>query len=126
MRFAARHRQLLILLLLPGLMLRALVPAGFMPGSGTGLGVTMELCTAHGPALYVVYPNGDTAPAPPTSQRENPCTFAVTAVVAPPPALAPVVAAVLPAPAPGTAFRSTDAPRPGIRSHSPRGPPSLV
>jgi hypothetical protein len=126
MRFTARRRYLLTLLLLPGLLLRALVPAGFMPGTGTGLGVTLELCTAHGPAAFLVYPNGETAPAPSTAHPETPCAFAMTAVAAPPPAATTLAEAPRPAIAPVVAFTSIDSRRPSVHSRSPRGPPSLV
>lgn len=121
-----RHRRLVALLLLPGLLLRALVPVGFMPGSGTGVGIVLELCTAHGLQRFVVQPDGDTAPAAPASHADNPCAFALTAVAAPPPAAGSGGAGAMPTAAPPTAFRSVAAAPPPVRARSPRGPPPLA
>jgi hypothetical protein len=121
-----RHRALVALLLLPGLLLRAAIPSGFMPGHGSGLGVTIELCTSHGLQRVVVEPDGDTAPITPASHAESPCAFALTAVAAPPPLGVPAVAASAPVIVPAVEFRTTGVARPAVRASSPRGPPALV
>jgi hypothetical protein len=68
------------LLLVAALMLRALVPAGWMPVS-TSQGIAMTLCTGAGP---VTLKTDGPAPATPDDHGDN-CPFAATATGLPAP-----------------------------------------
>ena len=59
------HRMLLALLLLPGLLIRAAVPAGFMPAVGQGAALTMAMCSGQATQSVVVHPGNDPIPAHP-------------------------------------------------------------
>ena len=50
--------MLLALLLLPGLLIRAAVPAGFMPATGQGAALTMAMCSGQATQSVVVHPDG--------------------------------------------------------------------
>lgn len=81
----------MLLWLLPALVFRALIPAGFMPAGGHGL--LLELCSAQGfGALHVEYDaagaGGDHAGD--GARAHQPCAFAASATVGP----APLVAAI--------------------------------
>jgi hypothetical protein len=124
------RRTLLALLLLPGLLIRAAVPAGFMPATGQGAALTMAMCSGQAAHSVVTHPDGIPVPADPDplspQQHEAPCVFAATASGAPP----PLVTALVAAPTPPTdiaspAFAAPIA-RPAIRAHAPRAPPALV
>ena len=86
-----RLRERVLLWLLPALVFRALIPAGFMPADGHGL--LLELCSAQGfGALHVEYgPAGAAGDhAGDGARGHSPCAFAASATVGP----APIVAAV--------------------------------
>jgi hypothetical protein len=85
-----KTRLLVGLLLVPALALRALVPPGFMPGTGGGDGPTMQMCHGAGPLPAATQPvPGNEAPAPGQGQHhESPCVFAAAGSVAPPPVVA--------------------------------------
>ena len=118
-----RSRRLQVIgLLLGALVLRALVPAGYMLGGDVQGGLTLTMCHAAG-----IPPS--TLPAEPAAPGEGPrtldvCSFALSASAAPPPAAA-VVPDVLAIGSPATVRGSVAAPRlPSIlRAQSPRGPP---
>jgi len=131
---AFRHRRLqrhVLALALPWLVLRLLLPAGFMPVVADGR-AALDLCTAQGLQLAQPvggpgspdHPGGE---APGTRGHDAPCAFAASATAAPAPAphtdAAPVVAAIpfdttIPA-APGFVQPSI------LRAQSPRAPPFL-
>lgn len=80
-------------MLLPALLFRLLVPAGFMPGLDEGFSLTMQMCHGDGTTSIVVRYDGngaplDSEPGEPTGRagHEAPCVFATSGVVAPPPA----------------------------------------
>ena len=118
-----RSRRLQVVgLLLAALVLRALVPAGYMLGGDTQAGLTLTMCHAAGT------PSG-TLPAEPAAPGEDQrtldaCPFALSASAAPPPAAA-VLPDVLAIGSPAAAHEPVAAPHlPSIlRAQSPRAPP---
>lgn len=118
-RWSRLRRHWLVAILLPMLVLRALVPAGFMAAATGDGGVHMQFC-AH------VGMHGSHAPDP--KQGADPrCPFAQSASPAPLP--------VLPVTAPGALVIDSDRPvfvarATGSfgppRQQSPRGPPTLA
>jgi hypothetical protein len=91
-----KTRLLVGLLLVPGLALRALVPPGFMPGTGADDAPTMQMCHGAGPlpASTQPVPAGDD-PAPEQGRHhEAPCVFAAAGSAAPPPTAAPALGAL--------------------------------
>lgn len=125
---ARKVREWVILLLLPLLSVRLLVPAGFMPSFGAGLDVSMQMCHGDAKSSIVVRLTGGTHDAPNERQANHdaPCVFAATAAVAPPAcAMAPLAGATPPVTfsAPRIEAPDTTAPH---RPQSPRAPPSHV
>lgn len=120
-----RTRLWVVLLLLPALAGRFLVPPGFMPGSSVGHAPTMQMC--HGAGAL---PAGrDSPPAPTDNDGREPgqhstCVFAATGTAAPPPVVVPVLDG------PGTPEAEPSPPPPFVaqatlhRPYSPRAPPS--
>ena len=114
-----------VLLLLPALAGRFLVPPGFMPGTSAGHSPTMQMC--HGAGAL---PTGRDAPPAPAGDDGRPqgqhstCVFAATGTAAPPPVVVPVLdgpAAPIvqpPLPVPFVAHATHH------RPYSPRAPPS--
>jgi hypothetical protein len=125
---ARRLRERVILLLLPLLALRVLVPEGFMPRIGAGHEVSMQMC--HGDAqsaaaMRLLHEQ----PATPTdgdhsSQRhDTPCVFAASAGATPVPLLLALPdAAATPDAVPRPTF-VTPVPRVTHRIQSARAPP---
>lgn len=74
-------RQRLTCLVLLALLVRALVPAGFMlaPVTATSLGFTVVICTEHGPQ-EIVLDEGETDPRQPQPSHET-CPFALSALL---------------------------------------------
>jgi hypothetical protein len=112
------------------LLLRALVPAGFMPvpDAAGASALTMQMCSAAGPRTVSVKLDGEKSPAPsiPRVHGGSFCAFAVSAVAAPPPV---AFGSVLPI------ERAPELIPPAIeiavvvsipRTHSPRAPPILA
>ena len=122
-------REWVILLLLPALAFRLLVPDGFMPAFGDDAVLTMQMCHGDGKSSVIVRltQGNEEAPDPSQSGHTAPCVFAAAATIAPPAAdfavqdfsawLAHLQAPRTVAPAPV---------RPLHRPQSPRAPPSLV
>jgi hypothetical protein len=111
----SRQRSLIAALLLPAVLFRGLIPAGFMPAIDGEGSLSMEFC--HG--------MGHSKPA----STENPhdaglqCPFAATASPAPPPAMA-TQAVACHASFPPDEFPVLRETVPSIvRSQSPRAPP---
>ena len=119
-------RRLVGLLLLPGLALRLLMPAGFMPGGAGDGGHLIQMCHGAGPVPMATHgpPDGSTPPSQRT-HHEAPCIFAAAGSVAPPFAaiavVAPAVAADNLPPAPCSSFEQ----RTSVRAHRARAPPDL-
>lgn len=73
----------LTVVLLTAFMLRALIPAGWMPqASSTGDGVTLVICTVAGLQEITLGPDGHPQPAGDTGH--DPCPFASIAKFTPP------------------------------------------
>jgi len=117
-------------LLLAVLLLRALVPAGFMPvpdaaGAST---LTMQMCSVAGPLTVSLQLDGQKSPAPSTPRAHvgDYCAYAVSAMSAPPPAAS--AAALLIARASELIPPAIEiASAPSIpRAHPPRAPPLLA
>ena len=70
-------------LVLPALLLRLLVPAGFMPGVAADHSLTMQMC--HGSGSQVLASPETTEPDENSADHGSPCLFAATSVTAPPP-----------------------------------------
>jgi hypothetical protein len=134
--YLSRRRRRLTWLMVPVLVLRALIPFGFMPVASSG-SLSIEFCPGQGTlppgisagALHAGHlahhhshhPGGD--PTLPSGAHHAPCLFALSAS----PAFAPAIALLGPDPAAATAF-ATPAPArvflPAIvRAQTPRGPP---
>ena len=128
-RLRARElREWVILLLLPVLAFRLLVPAGFMPSFGDGLAVSMQMCHGDAKSSVVMRLTGGAheAPGGPAANHDAPCVFAASAAVAPPASIAvPLAGAAPPEPPqlPRVAAPSLSTPH---RPQSPRAPPSFV
>lgn len=137
--YLRKRRRWIAWLVLPVLVLRALIPFGFMPVASDGT-LSIEFCPGEGtlpPGITAValgsghhahhhahHPGSD--PAAPDGTHHAPCLFALSAS----PAFAPAVALpALDAP-PATAFVAASSSRvflPAIlRAQSPRGPPFLA
>jgi hypothetical protein len=124
---ARKAREWVVLLLLPALAWRLLVPAGFMPAAGDSGTLTMQMCHGDAQSSMVIRLAGQgETPGDRSAPHDSPCAFAATATVAPPAIPAGPVAAVLP-----TGFALP--PRPvtaAVRTlhhpHSPRAPPVNV
>jgi len=102
-------RILLALLVLPGFVIRAAVPPGFMPVASRGSTLTMAICPGHAAQSGVLESAAPSAPgAPPT--------FIGTAVVLP----ISQEDLVLPPPIAAPAARQI------ARAHAPRAPPSIT
>ncbi len=84
-RFRTRtQREWVVLLMLPALALRLLVPAGFMPSMGHGTSVTMTMC--HGDPLSSVVmrltgKDGGRESGHRGQRHETPCSFAASSTV---------------------------------------------
>ena len=79
-------------LLFPALALRLLVPAGFMPSAGDGVGLTMQMChgDAQSAAAMRLLRDQPAFPAPDdrdAASHDAPCVFAASAGAAPVPLL---------------------------------------
>ena len=90
------------MVLLPGLLLRALIPVGFMPTFGPGMSVGMSLCDGYGPVAPAAAdmsmdmsmdmpmagsaqphsPSGPTGGAPHSDQDHSCCPYAASATLA--------------------------------------------
>lgn len=122
-------RQWVILLLLPALAFRLLVPEGFMPAFGDGAELTMQMCHGDGKSSVIVRltQDGGEAPDDPRSGHAAPCVFAAAATVAPPAADVAVQDVITRLEHLQTPRAVTAAPvRHHHRPQSPRAPPSLV
>jgi len=124
-------RILLALLVLPGFVIRAAVPPGFMPVASRDTTLTMAICPGHAAQSGVLESGAPSAPGdhrPPAGQsHEAPCVFAATAGGAPPTfigtaVLLPISQEDLVHPPPIAA----PATRQIVRAHAPRAPPSIT
>ena len=127
-----------MLLALPALLLRALVPPGFMPVAEEQ-GLSIELCpdagalppgialTASAHSHHHAHHHGAGGPDSSSATHHAPCLFTASATLAAAPA---EVALLAPGPAPHVAAEPARGPQlhlPSIvRVQSPRGPPRLA
>lgn len=129
-RFRARvTREWVILLLLPALAFRLLVPEGFMPAFGDGAELTMQMCHGDGKSSVIVRLTQQSGEAPddPQAGHAAPCVFAAAATIAPPAADFAVQHFIARLEHQHAPRAVTTAPvRPHHRPQSPRAPPSLV
>jgi hypothetical protein len=72
-------------LVLPALLLRLLVPAGFMPGVDEDDSLTMQMCHGNGSASLALPAPGTTERGESSADHGSPCLYAATSVTAPPP-----------------------------------------
>jgi len=117
-------------LALAALMLRALMPDGWMPNTALAGGMPIALCTIDGPVNLVVGLDGKPAPQDPAhndGRHVDVCPFAAAPHFA---TIAPALAPALPL---AEAFFALRLPQPsaqgGAERHtpqSPRAPPSFV
>lgn len=116
------------LLLLPALLSRVLVPAGFMPGTGADDTPTMRMCHGAGPLPQLAQsPAGDDGQAPGNrGHHEAPCVFAAAGTVAPPPITLPILDGVALPVAVAAQPEAAVVHRVQHRAHSPRAPPAPV
>ncbi len=94
-RHGFRHRSLreaTLAWVVPVLLFRALIPAGFMPGQTAAGALTVELCSGMGYQQSVVHYTGDGHPVPERGGSHDPCPFAASAGGAPPPSGVPQLA----------------------------------
>jgi hypothetical protein len=132
--FSTRRRQwLLAALVLPVLVLRGLIPIGYMPVSDRG-GLYIDFCPgeAQPPGVFAAqspahhHHHGGTDHGTPAPVSHAPCLFALSAS----PAFAPAVATAAVIPPATTVPADSPARRtfvPAIlRAQSPRGPPQIA
>lgn len=125
-QLSRRRLRLFAFVLLPALFLRALVPAGYMPGEGGGFGVTMQLCVAHGLQTVVVYPDGSIGADGAGPQFSHACPYALGALAGPLPVVAGVALARISSPRSAAAPVQAVPASPCPRAQSPRAPPALA
>jgi hypothetical protein len=114
-----------MLLLLPALAGRMLVPPGFMPGTGADDAPTMQMCHGAGPL-----PQGTQSPAGGEGQgsgdparHESPCVFAAAGTAAPPPIALPTLESAASPDAIPSPPQSAIVQRTQRRANPPRAPP---
>lgn len=129
------RRAWLLGLVLPALLLRALIPAGFMPAPGAA-GMSIVLCPGEaalppgitGPAHHAhghVHHTGNSPAAPATPHHEL-CLFAAAGAAPLAPVL-PTLVVEIPVPLRVQVLPASGVFSPSIlRTQSPRGPPTLV
>ncbi len=117
------------MLALPALLLRALIPVGFMPVA-TADGLSIEFCPDAGPLPAAADPHAhhhhhtEGGPDPSSASHHAPCPFAASATLAAAPDAASVAAPHAFERAPGDADLRARAFVPSIvRAQSPRAPP---
>lgn len=121
-------RRLLAFLITTLLVLRAVVPAGFMLApSQAGEGqMTIVICTGHGPEQFVVNVDGTKSPSKSKTGGKNLCPYASTGAVvfngeAQPSLMTEVQFAAVAYQITRENFRAA----PIIGAHSARGPPAI-
>jgi hypothetical protein len=124
---ATKAREWVVLLLLPALAWRLLVPAGFMPVAGDGLSLTMQMCHGDAQSSIVIRLAGKgEKPGDHTAPHDAPCAFAASATVAPPASVAAPIDAILPTGITLPSRPVAAAIRTLRHPHSPRAPPVTV
>lgn len=117
-------------IVLAAMILRALLPAGWMPNTSHTGGATLVICTLDGPVRMAIGPGGEPhkqAPAHDGDHRHDVCPFAAAAHFA-----APVAVATLASPSEAATKIGRFVPAyaaatgPHYSQQSPRAPPSLA
>jgi hypothetical protein len=105
---ALRKQPFVLWLALAGLLYRALIPAGFMPGNSAQAqaGAVMVMCPGG-----MLMPAGDMAPGQPQAHAYSQCPFAEAAG----PVLPPALPVLPPAPAPATPLPARQTPASPLR-----------
>jgi hypothetical protein len=115
---------------LAAMMLRALLPDGWMPASSAGAETLLTICTMNGPVRVALGEDGQPQkqqPAKHNSGSHEICPFAAAQHFAAPISLASVAIPSVAAPALyGEAAAKISGARDLYSPQSPRGPPSLV
>ena len=117
----SRNKIGLIILLLPALLCRAMIPAGFMPRTADHFSVTLKICPGH-----LGHHAGDSAPRPNAPAQDHPCIYSAGPASAPPAVLLAVVAPIA---APDLLVAFTPSSDTGFvlaRANLARGPPRLA
>jgi hypothetical protein len=116
------------MLIVPGLLLRAAVPPGFMPAVSHGTTVTMEVCPGHAtlpnPSLGASGPAGSPPDHGKSGHHTAPCVFAAAAGAAPLPSVAAFAALADTFLTPIPTRYEAPTWRIDLRAHSPRAPPA--
>lgn len=120
-------RLLVWLLLLPALACRIVVPPGFMPGTSTGHGFSVQMCHGAGPMPMGTSHDGATrSPAPGVgTHHESPCVFAAVGSAAPPPVVLAVATGIALPVAQPLVQEAVVVHRTTYGAHQARAPPSL-
>jgi hypothetical protein len=113
---------------LAAMVLRALLPAGWMPATTGAHGTTFVICTMNGPKR-VTLPDAPVKKQPqqPDDRGSGPCPFGVAGL-----AFAPPVPVALPVPSASVRFAAQTVRVESVRAqarpnaHGPRAPPSLA
>jgi len=123
-----RIRELSLAWVLPALVFRAMVPAGFMLGAGADGTLTVELCTATGYQTVVVHYGDQGQPDDPPSHGTShaDCPFAASALLAPAPTIATAAAGFSVDPSPLPALRVESLPDERDRRPGARAPPVIA
>ena len=115
------RNKFLSVTLLAVMLVRALIPPGYMPASEAGLSLSIRLCSGF--AAEPAQPAERGRP-PSSPTHDSPCPFAMVGSVAPPPAILATVAALQPRSVQPMATATARAVPAILRSQSPRGPPA--
>lgn len=76
---SAARRSLILAIFACAILVRALVPAGWMPTMGANGGIVISMCTGMGAVEMVLAPDGslhEKAPVKHDGATDHPCTFA--------------------------------------------------
>jgi hypothetical protein len=115
-------------LALAAMVLRALLPAGWMPATTGAHGATLVICTMTGPKRMTLpdAPSKNQQQQPP-DHASGPCPFGVAAVAFAPPLPPAIPVPCAPAQYAAQTVLSMDVPSQERRiANSPRAPPSIV
>jgi hypothetical protein len=110
-------------LVLPALLLRAIIPPGFMPAAGQESAFRMAMCPGHASLPPAAPSSPVRTPETPGKHHEVPCVFAAASGASLLPHVA-AVAAVIEADEVRDLFQVAPPPaRPTARANTPRAPP---
>jgi hypothetical protein len=113
-----RLKFVLIVLLLPAFICRALIPVGFMPKTEDHFSVELKICPGH-----LGHHAGDGAPRPNAPGQDHPCVYSAGTASAPPATLLAGLAPITFLIAPVVITSASISGRELDRTHLARGPP---